>query len=104
MVIASGLLRTTIHFMLKVCTLVLLLFLWLLTIIQSDLIDECTSLAQGDVDFRWGIWDTNPPSNLTAAEATNCLSLFLCMSMAKAPAHSVSQSVRMPGIMILSRR
>ena len=91
-VIASGLLRTIIHFMLKVCTLVLLLFLWSLIIIQSDLIDECTALAQGDVDFRWGIWDADPPSNLTASEATDCSFLFVCMSRPKhqlTPFHSL---------------
>jgi len=54
-VIASGLLRTIVHFMLK-----------------SDLIAECTSLAQGEnVVFRWGIWNADPRNNLTPQEAAN---------------------------------
>jgi hypothetical protein len=52
-VIAAGLLRTIVHFMLK-----------------NDLIAECTSLAQGnDVVFRWGIWSVDPSNNLTEPEA-----------------------------------
>lgn len=54
-VIASGLLRTIVHFMLK-----------------NDLISECTALAQGnDVAFRWGIWTTDPGHNLQPAEAAD---------------------------------
>ncbi|KAH9167036.1 hypothetical protein EDB89DRAFT_164542 [Lactarius sanguifluus] len=52
-VIAAGLLRTIVHFMLK-----------------NDLISECTELAQGeDVVFRWGIWSADPKDNLTRDEA-----------------------------------
>jgi hypothetical protein len=54
-VIASGLIRTIVHFMLK-----------------SDLIAECTTLAQGGgVDFRWGIWNDNSGNDLTPSEAAN---------------------------------
>jgi len=53
-VIAAGLLRTIVHFMLK-----------------SDLLNECITLAQGnDVAFRWGIWSTDPGSHLSLADAT----------------------------------
>ncbi|KAI9464046.1 hypothetical protein BJY52DRAFT_1184444 [Lactarius psammicola] len=53
-VIAAGLLRTIVHFMLK-----------------DDLISECTTLAQGtDVVFRWGIWTADPRDNLSPDEAT----------------------------------
>ncbi|KAH9000561.1 hypothetical protein EDB86DRAFT_2904617 [Lactarius hatsudake] len=52
-VIAAGLLRTIIHFMLK-----------------HDLIFECTELAQGaNVVFRWGIWSADPRDNLKPDEA-----------------------------------
>jgi hypothetical protein len=52
----------------------LLPFLWLM-IVQSDLIAECTSLAQGEnVVFRWGIWNADPSNNLTPQEAANCSS------------------------------
>ncbi|KAH9034770.1 hypothetical protein EDB85DRAFT_2274387 [Lactarius pseudohatsudake] len=52
-VIAAGLLRTIVHFMLK-----------------NDLISECTVLAQGaDVVFRWGIWSADPRDNLKPDEA-----------------------------------
>jgi hypothetical protein len=54
-IIAAGLLRTIVHFMLK-----------------NDLITECTTLAQGnDVVFRWGIWSVDPSKNLTASEAAS---------------------------------
>ncbi|KAI9438282.1 hypothetical protein H4582DRAFT_1954043 [Lactarius indigo] len=53
-VIAAGLLRTIVHFMLK-----------------TDLINECTALAQGsDVVFRWGIWSADPKDHLTKDEAS----------------------------------
>jgi hypothetical protein len=54
-VVASGLIRTIVHFMLK-----------------SDLIAECTTVAQGgNVDFRWGIWNDDSGDHLTAQEAAN---------------------------------
>jgi len=53
-VVASGLIRTIVHFMLK-----------------SDLIAECNNLAKGgSVDFRWGIWNDDSGNNLTTSEAT----------------------------------
>ncbi|KAI9464045.1 hypothetical protein BJY52DRAFT_882953 [Lactarius psammicola] len=52
-VIASAVLRTIVHFMLK-----------------DELISECTTLAQGtDVVFRWGIWTADPTDSLTPDEA-----------------------------------
>lgn len=54
-VIASGLIRTIVHFMLK-----------------SDLIAECTSLAQGNgVNFRWGIWNDDSNHKLDASDAAD---------------------------------
>jgi hypothetical protein len=52
-IIASGFLRTIIHFMLK-----------------NSLISECTSLATGqNVVDVWGIWNSDPGHNLTPTEA-----------------------------------
>jgi hypothetical protein len=57
--------------------LVLLFVSWLIMSAQSDLIAECTTVAQGgNVDFRWGIWNDDSGDHLTAQEAANCSSVF----------------------------
>ncbi|KAI0267352.1 hypothetical protein BC834DRAFT_968866 [Gloeopeniophorella convolvens] len=77
-VIAAGLLRTIIHFMLK-----------------DALITECTALAQGhDVVFRWGIWEVNPKDNLTPEEANS-----FCKSAWKRD--SVSEIFWLLGVIIM---
>ncbi|KAF8497489.1 hypothetical protein F5888DRAFT_1698412 [Russula emetica] len=52
-IIASGFLRTIVHFMLK-----------------SSLISECTALATGqNVVTVWGVWNSGPDQRLTPTEA-----------------------------------
>jgi len=52
-VIASGLMRTVLHFILK-----------------DALINECTALATGEDAVRvWGVWNSDPGDTLTADEA-----------------------------------
>ncbi|KAI9448661.1 hypothetical protein F5148DRAFT_1250815, partial [Russula earlei] len=53
-IIASGLLRTIVHFMLK-----------------DALISECTALATGqDVFIHWGFWGSDTHEQLTASQAS----------------------------------
>jgi len=61
-IIASGFLRTIVHFMLK-----------------NSLINECTALATGqNVVTVWGVWNTGPEHPLTPTEALQCVSFRGC--------------------------
>ncbi len=82
----------------------LILFLWLMIIVQNDLINECTDIAQGtDVAFRWGIWTTDHGDNLTPQEANTRSSSFDDV-MVNSLTHFISQSVRKLGATTLSQR
>lgn len=74
-VISTGLLRTIIHFMLKVCMCHRRGSFRLTIAIKNELISECTALALGrDYVTVWGVWGSNPGDNLSPGEAARCVS------------------------------